>query len=440
MWLNLLGHRFGLPPETPKPLFVLLCGVIWQGALYPIMCAFTVGVLAFLMKLARHFGASYWAGFAAFLLFIAANKTVLPEFIMPAYYPMLYFFLLLGSVYYFVKKQALAASLFLCGAGLMRPEAWVIPIVFIGVTMFKRERGFLWWPCLAFIAPLLWVLFDIRIAGSPTYSADVTQDYLASLGVVSVSFTGYWPAILQNVAGSFYWPVHVFGLAGLCYLAIRRRNAGHLLMAAFVALPFFAFWFLSFAKPIIIHVRFLSFPMLVCCLYAMLFLTDIFRNRWLLGISVAALFCIGFRPELIKDTREMIAADKIILEGRERSLAVIKKMEKEPEILLCGRSVAFFSYHLGERASKRIIMFREIVANDAPLRCIRKGIAVYLQGDCGISDDGFLSLAIPRRYKIGSFGYFPVYQTEANACIVYVLQRLSDHPLPPSCSENRDNR
>lgn len=433
MWLNLLGHHFSLMPETPKPLFALLCGILPHQALYPTMCAFAAGVLALLMKISKHIGASYGAGLVAFLLFIFANRTVLPEFILSASYPMLYFFLILASVYFFVTKRAHASSAFLLGAGLLRPEAWVIPVVFAAATLFKKERGFSWALCFPLIAPLLWALFDLRIAGSLTFSADVTHRDLLTLQAMPVSFAEFWPAEIENVARSFSPFAHLFGLAGLCYLSIRRRKAEHVLLAALAVMPFLVFWLSTFVKPVVIHVRYFSFPMLVCCLYAAMVLSEGVRNRWPRIFLFAGLLSLAFRPGLLGDCRKMVAADRIIMDERESSLPEVEKRINDSEIILCGRSVSFFCYHLGEKASAKIMQFREIIYDPKPLQCVTKGIAVYIQGDLGGSDGVFLSLAVPRACEIGPFAFSPISTSPGNTCIVYSFQRLPGHPLPQSC-------
>lgn len=435
MWLNLLGHHYSLPPETPKPLFAALCGLLWHGALYPVMCAFAAGVLWLLMKLAVHFGAPYWAGLAAFLLFVFANTTVLPEFILPAYYPMLYFFLLLAAAYAFVKKRAVYVSLFLLGAGLVRPEAWAVPPLLMLLSRFKKERGFSWWYALGLAAPLLWAWFDFRISGSPTYSSDVTQDYLASLGMMPVTFAHYWPATLYNVTRSFFWPVHLLGLAGLCYFTIRKRTDDHFLMGALVVVPFCAFWFLSFVKPVIVHVRFLSFPMLLCCLYAALVMAECISSKLVFAAACVALLNIGFRRDTIRTTFDGVRNDNAIEADRKETLVVLRKLVKNAEVVLCGRSVAYFSYYLGEEASNRILMFREVAANSAPVHCISRGIAVYIQNDLGGADMTFMSLMIPRPHSIRPFGFLPVYKTANGTAIVYVFQRLPNLPLPQDCTD-----
>jgi hypothetical protein len=434
MWLNLLGHHYGLPPETPKPLFAALCGILWHAALYPVMCAFTAGVLWLLMKLAAHFGAPYWAGLAAFLLFLFCNTTVLPEFILPAYYPMLYFFVLLGGVYSFIKKRPVPAALFLLAAGLLRPEAWVVPVLVMLVSRFRRERGFSWWYVLALAAPLVWALFDLRISGSATYSGDVTQDYMASLMIAPVTFAGFWPATLDNVISSFFWPVHLAGLAGLCYFVIRKRTDDHLLMAALFLLPFMAFWFLSLAKPVIVHVRFLSFPMLLCCLYLTVAMAEWIKSKLIYTATFIALLNLGFRHEVIKTTVLNVMTDTMIEDTRKKILGVLRKLEKSADVIICGRSLAYFSYYLGEEASGRIFLFREVAANNGPLRCASKGIVVFIPNDLGSSDVVELERLMSSRSQLaGPYEFARFYKTAKNTGFVYLFQRKKDRPLPQDC-------
>jgi hypothetical protein len=232
----------------------------------------------------------------------------------------------------------------------------------------------------------------------------------------------------------------VFGLAGLCYFAVRKRTPQHMLMAALAALPFLVYWLSAFAKPVIIHVRFFSFPMLVCCLYAALFLVDIVRKRWIRLVMFAVLLIAGYQRGLVRETLEKVAADTIIKNDRDQSLSEVRKLAQESEIVLCGRSLGFLCYHLGERESGRIVQFREVLSNDAPLRCIRKGAAVFIEGDLGGSDGAYLCLAVPHVYKIDSFLFFPVFRTADKCCVVYSMQRTSNQPLPADCFENSGQR
>jgi hypothetical protein len=426
MWLNYLGHHFKLPLETPKPLFAFLCGIVGHGALYPVICGLSAGVLALLMKISQKLGKPFWIGLVAFGLFMAGNTIVLPEFVMSAYYPMLYFFLALAAVYSFINKWSIATMFCLLGAGLVRPEAWLFPPVFILLTMFKKERGFSWWLFVPLLAPIVWALFDHRISGSLTYSRDMTNYYMQTLGVMPVSFKQYWPAACQNIMSVFNLPVHLFGLAGLAYFAVRKQHAWHQLMVILTILPFLFFWILSIASPVLIQVRFFAFPMLIVCFYAVLFLTELLRSKWILGVSCAALVCIGMQNNVLANTAAMVRIDKAIAGARVSTLETIKKMEKKADVILCGRSAGYYAYHLGEKASQKIFMFREAETRRNFEQGISTGVAIYIRDDIAGMDKVFSFLSMPRMHDANGFRFFPVEITRSGNGIVYAFEKMPD--------------
>jgi hypothetical protein len=426
MWLNYLGHHFKLPLETPKPLFAFLCGIVGHDALYPVICGFSMGVLALLMKIAQKFGKPFWAGLVAFFLFMAGNTIVIPEFVMSAYYPMLYFFMALAAVYSFINKWSLAAMFSLLGAGLVRPEAWLLPPVFILFTMFKKERGFSWWLFVPLLAPIVWALFDHRISGSLTYSRDMTNYYIQTLGVMPVPFKEYWAAASQNIVSVFNLPVHLLGLAGLGYFAVRTRRAVHLFMAVLVILPFLFFWLLSAVSPLLFQVRFFAFPMLICCFYTVLFLTELSRSKWILGVSCAALVCIGTQSDVLANTAAMVRIDNAIAGARAGTLETIRKMETKADVILCGRSAGYYAYQLGEKASRKIFMFREAETRQNFERGISNGLAIYIRDDMAGMDKVFSFLSMPRMHDANGFRFFPVEITRGGTGIVYAFKKMPD--------------
>jgi hypothetical protein len=426
MWLNYLGHRFKLPLETPKPLFAFLCGVVGHGALYPVICGLSAGVLALLMKISQKMSKPFWAGLVAFFLFMAGNTIVLPEFVMSAYYPMLYFFLVLATVYSFLNKWNIVTMFCLLGAGLVRPEAWLFPPVLILLTMFKKERGFSRWLFVPLLAPVIWALFDHRISGSPTYSRDMTNYYMQTLGVMPVSFKQYWAAAGRNIMSVFNLPVHLFGLAGLVYFTVRKRGAGHLIIAILAVLPFLFFWLLSAASPVIIQVRFFAFSMLVCCFYAVLLLTELSRSKWILGVSCAALACVGAQSDMLASTAAMVRIDKEIAGARASTLETIRKMEKKADVILCGRSAGYYAYHLGEKASQKIFMFREAETRQNFEQGISRGVAIYIKEDIAGMDRAFSFLSRPQLYNANGFRFIPVEISRCGNGIVYAFERMPD--------------
>ena len=63
MWLNLLGAHYRLPIETPKPLTVLLAGLLGSGpAFYAVTCAMVGLCVVLAMRMGKVITGSFWPG------------------------------------------------------------------------------------------------------------------------------------------------------------------------------------------------------------------------------------------------------------------------------------------------------------------------------------------------------------------------------------------
>lgn len=426
MWLNFLGHSFKPPFETPKPLFAALCGIIGHGALFPVICAASAGVLALCMAFARMFGKPLWAGLIAFVFFLVANSTVLPDFLLSSYWPMPYFFLCLAAAYSFLKKKPLLSALLLLCAGLMRPEAWTFPVLFLCITMFKKERGFSWWFFLPLIAPGLWLLFDHRITGSFTYSMDVTKYYAETLGLKPVSGTGYWPQVYNSVSSSFFIPILALGLIACAYSLIRTRKTEHFLFASLAVIPFAFFWVLSFVDPVIVQVRFLAFPLLIFCLYGAMFIAGCSSSKPIVMTLCGSLLVISFQTDLFTTTIQRIKNDRAIASARTSLLPCLREASSTADIILCGRSMAYYSYFLGEEASKKIFMIREVVTFPAILKSAKRGLVVFIRRDFAGRDLDLSFLWIPRLYFANGLRFIPLQKTLNGDAVVYGFEKSAD--------------
>ena len=146
-------------------------------------------------------------------------------------------------------------------AGLLRPEAWLFSLAYLGYLALppppaggsadrrlRLDLSALRWGCwfglgaLAVAAPVLWALFDWITAGSPTYSLTGTRETVDTLARQTgpVDLVLYGPRRLGEV---LQWPGMV-GAAGGVVLGLaflRRRSAigvagAALALAAFAAL------------------------------------------------------------------------------------------------------------------------------------------------------------------------------------------------------------
>jgi hypothetical protein len=110
-------------------------------------------------------------------------------------------------------------------AGLLRPEAWLFSVAYLGYLSLpalrgKRRLGKLevTWACLALAAPILWALFDWITSGSPTYSFTGTRETVDTLARQTgpVDLILYGPRRLGEV---LQWPGMV-GAAGGAFIAV----------------------------------------------------------------------------------------------------------------------------------------------------------------------------------------------------------------------------
>lgn len=110
-------------------------------------------------------------------------------------------------------------------AGLLRPEAWLLSLVYLGWLAAGDGPRRLWRPAiLAITAPLLWALSDLVITGNALHSLTGTRDLASELGRptgLSTAVSGL-PSALADLVGTPPLIAGVLGLAGGLCLAHRR--------------------------------------------------------------------------------------------------------------------------------------------------------------------------------------------------------------------------
>jgi hypothetical protein len=152
-------------------------------------------------------------------------------------------------------------------AGLLRPEAWLFSIAYLGYLIWTSNRQATGTPLeradtqsaglirpalvrargvpvalylLAFAAPVLWALFDLITTGSPTYSWTGTKETVETLERQTgpVDLVLYGPRRLGEV---LQWPGMVGAFGGVALgLAFLRRRSVLGVAAAVLALGAFA--------------------------------------------------------------------------------------------------------------------------------------------------------------------------------------------------------
>jgi len=201
----------------------------------------------------------------------------------------------------------------------------------------------------------------------------------------------------------------------------------HILLLLIAIIPFFFYWFLSFVKPLVVHVRFLTFSVLILYFYAACLFTKVKLNRLVVASLVIAFIAINIKPDMIQFSRKRISKDRIIINARKNILGKLEKIQSNADLILSGRSTGYFSYNIGEEFSQKIYMFRESIASPEILKNAKKGIAVYINHDVGGKGAVYSFLSTPGNYAIHLFNdtitFISFYCTDDGNGIVYLFER-----------------
>jgi len=115
----------------------------------------------------------------------------------------------------------------LTAAGLLRPEAWVLSILYVAYAVAGRERrNALQLVALAAAAPLIWMTFDLAATGDPVYSLHGTRELAEELARPRGLATALQaaPLYLKLILGELIAWLGIAGLiAGIGALYERAR-------------------------------------------------------------------------------------------------------------------------------------------------------------------------------------------------------------------------
>lgn len=261
-------------PPTPHPLtdlMGLLATPLGDGAITVTMIVayLSLGLIGYFVYRLGAIWFDRWIGAVA-----AAMVLTRAPFLsngLRAYIDLPYITLCLGALIIEAKKPRAGWPVLalLTLAGLLRPEAWLFSIAYLGYLAFEpsgekdsleradtqkaglirsafvRARESFSPPppaliALALAAPLLWALFDLITTGSPTYSWTGTKETVETLERQTgpVDLVLYGPRRLGEV---LQWPGMVGALGGVALgLAFLRRRSTLGVAAAALALGAFA--------------------------------------------------------------------------------------------------------------------------------------------------------------------------------------------------------
>ncbi len=423
MWLNLVGHDYRLPLDTPKPLLVARAGLSGETA-YWVAAALAFALLAVLFRRLgdRLFGLGA-AGLGAFLLVAAGNAYVLPGPFLTGYWPLTYYTLLALAGWCLLDDRHGAAFVVVGLSGLLRPESWALAAALAAWTAWREPGRFRPWHLLAVAGPpAAWSAFDLLLAGDPLYSFHTLQRYQAYLGLEGVGAAGYWPKAAADATADFHAGLLAAGLAGLAaapWLATSRdERRTHVFFLAVVAVPGLGYWAVSAFTDVIVHVRFLSPALVVLYLYAAGAPLLAWR-RWADPPAVAGLAWLVVVLWLGAGTGAWERAERVAEsraeDHRARTLAADFLRDRWLEgsgALLAGRSVDWFALELGEAASRRMHQFRVVGRDVWRLPALGRGHAVYIGGDVAGHGAVYRFLDRDRPVTFDGVAFLPVRRLE----------------------------
>ena len=292
---------------TPHPLsnLVGLVLVPLGDAAAPAMTVLTLlayGALGFVAYLLGRELAGWLAGalFAALLL----TRPLLIEQALSTSIDVPFLALVLGAALLEVRRprRGLAVIVLLGIAGLLRPEAWGLSVVYLAWLWPATERSaWLRLAGAAAVAPLFWIATDWIITGQPLYSfhqARATAERTGEQG--GVTETIGWAA--RAVKGVVHPAVAVTALAGIG-LTLRFLGRRAWVALALLALGCASFCLTGFAGlPLLIRYFFIGGTMLT--LFAAIALggwasrprDDRFRTPWAIGAGVLLVVLLATAP------------------------------------------------------------------------------------------------------------------------------------------------
>jgi hypothetical protein len=321
-------------PPTPHPLADLLGLVttpLGDGAITVtmVLAYLSLGLVAYLVY---RLGSRWFdRPIGAVAALIVLTRAPYLSNGLRAYVDLSYIALCLGALLIETKRPRAGWPVLalLALAGLLRPEAWLFSIAYLGYLAFGSGRGGamgmpleradtqnagLTRPAfvrargipialisLALAGPLLWALFDWVTAGSPTYSFTGTQETVEALARKTgpVDLVLYGPRALGEV---LQWPGMVGALGGVALgFAFLRRRSALGIAASVLALGAFA---LLACAGLAIIARYTMLAAAVLAIFVALALLGWrllepghpWRRRWQIFAAVVALMFVLWLP------------------------------------------------------------------------------------------------------------------------------------------------
>ena len=226
MWLNLFGAHYRLPIETPKPLHVLLAGLLGSGAaFYAVTCVMVGLCVAAVMRMSRAVTGTVWPGLVAAATVFVLRGGCIYLVLIGGTEPY-HMALVLLSLAALTDRRFRLAALAVFFACLQRPEAWALAPLPLLVAWWSRRR-FNPLVLLPFAAPLIWFAFDRLMTGDWLYSLHLTAYYRVASALSAAPPASFWGDILielSKVAGDVPFVLGFAGIGIWLWKYVRARG------------------------------------------------------------------------------------------------------------------------------------------------------------------------------------------------------------------------
>ena len=332
---------------TPHPLVNLLTAVLAPlgRAAHAVLLALSTVSLALLGWAAYRFGAVLYGAltglvFAALLL----TRPVLVEYSLYAAIdvPFLALILIAATLEAQRPRRGRPVLAFLFIAGLLRPEAWLLAVVYAAwlwpATRRRRERAGI--VAMALAAPVLWLAFDLVATGDPLYSLHGTSEAAERIGRPRGFDTSLraGPGFLEYILSE---PIAWGGLVG-CLLALSVFYRQSLLPLVLLALGLAGFVVLGiYGLPLLPRYLLVPSAMLALfCAVALVGWRDADRGPARIGwMAVGAGLAVALVVSVPDDRERLLAVNRATDARRSlesRLLAVVDEPAARESLQRCS--------------------------------------------------------------------------------------------------------
>ena len=209
--LNFAGAHYHCSPlENAKPFSALVFYFCPADQYKYINALFLVLLVLAFASISRSITGSRAAGIAASFLFIASNRVFSEVLLNPTM--LIYVVFMLWAIAFYLEGRYKATAVMLLLAGLNRPDAWLIALVFA----FKRFR--VGW--IALLAPVLWAAFDFKASGDALLASHQIVAFTVNHGFNTFGFPGLCRVIVPMCLDNSYGlPLLPIGIVTLIFAA-----------------------------------------------------------------------------------------------------------------------------------------------------------------------------------------------------------------------------